>query len=124
MHRSVEYSQWQSGNYLALDCYVVAKGSQELAILHSLQGILGVPNLLPDQCGGDSMLMRPVLAPLTAGASFVHNLHNSLLSLVQTLKVTAVHPSLAATQAACLPDYHANKYKRSGYHAERDDYVY
>ncbi len=70
--------------------------SQECAILHSLQGIAGVPQLLHNQCVGDSILMRPVLAPLTAGALFVHNLHNSLPSLVQTLKVKAVCLCLVA----------------------------
>ena len=70
--------------------------SQECAILQSLQGIAGIPNLLRDQCVGDSILMRPVLAPLTDGAFFVHNLHNSLPALVQTLKVRAVCQCLAA----------------------------
>lgn len=64
--------------------------SRECAILQSLQGIAGVPELLHNQCVGDSILMRPVLDPLTAGTVFVHNLHNSLPSLVQTLKVKAV----------------------------------
>ncbi|KAL0023256.1 hypothetical protein WJX77_000462 [Trebouxia sp. C0004] len=60
--------------------------SQECAVLQSLQGIAGIPNLLHDQCVGDSILMRPVLDPLAPGAFFVYNLHNSLPTLVQMLK--------------------------------------
>ena len=78
-----------------LDCYIVANVpftqdlSEECVLLQSLQGIAGMPNLLPDQCVGDSILMRPVLAPLTTGVLFEHNLHNSLPALVQTLKLRA-----------------------------------
>ena len=50
----------------------------------------GVPELLHNQCVGDSILTRPVLDPLTAGAFFMHNLHNSLPALVQTLKIKAI----------------------------------
>ncbi|KAL0025971.1 hypothetical protein WJX77_009496 [Trebouxia sp. C0004] len=60
--------------------------SQECAVLQSLQGIVGMTNLLHDQCVGDSILMRPVLDPLAPGAFFVYNLHNSLPLLVQMLK--------------------------------------
>ncbi|KAL0038414.1 hypothetical protein WJX77_005568 [Trebouxia sp. C0004] len=60
--------------------------SQECAVVQSLQGIFGIPNLLHDQCVGDSILMRPVLDPLAPGAFFVYNLHNSLPLLVQMLK--------------------------------------
>ena len=87
---------------MLLDCWIVAKLpfirdlSEECAILQSLQGIAGIPNLLPDQCVGDSILMRPVSAPLTVGALFEHNLHNSLPALVQTLKVRAFSQCLAA----------------------------
>ena len=64
--------------------------TQECSILLSLQGIVGVPTVLRDQCVGDSILMSPVLAPLTAEAFHGHNLYNSLPLLVQMLKVTAV----------------------------------
>ncbi len=69
---------------------------QECTTLQCLQGIAGSPTLLRDQCVCDSILMRPVLAPLTAGVFFVHNLLNSLPALVQTLKVRAVCQCLAA----------------------------
>ena len=46
--------------------------SRECSILQSLQGIAGVPELLHNQCMGDSILMRPVLDPVTATAFFVH----------------------------------------------------
>lgn len=64
--------------------------SRERVVLQSLQGIAGIPDLLDDQCVGDSMFMRPVLDPLAPGGFFVHNLHNSLPSLVQMLKVRAM----------------------------------
>ena len=62
----------------------------ECAILQRLQGVVGVPKLLHDQCVDNSILMTPVLAPLTAEAVLVHNLHNSLHSLVQALRVKAI----------------------------------
>lgn len=43
-----------------------------------------------DQCVGDGILMRPVLAPLTVVAFFMHNLHNNLHVLVHMLQVRDV----------------------------------
>lgn len=81
------YEAAEGGQQVVAKVPFIQDLSHECSILQSLQGIAGVPELLHNQCVGDGILMRPVLDPLTARAFFVHNLHNSLPSLVQTLKL-------------------------------------
>lgn len=63
---------------------------RECAVLQSLQGIAGIPNLVHDQCMDDSIFMRLVLDPMAPGAFSAYNLHNTLPSLVQMLKARAM----------------------------------
>ncbi|KAL0039333.1 hypothetical protein WJX79_003775 [Trebouxia sp. C0005] len=66
--------------------------SQECSILRSLQGTIGVPSILREHCFRGSILMAPVLAPLTAADFFTHNLQNSLHPLVQMLQAAHYKP--------------------------------